>query len=134
MLNLLAFLAQTAQPDIKPPGPGVFLLCIIFGLLIQGILLWGVFTKAGHPGWASMVPIYSAVILCQIGGKPWWWIILFIVPLVGFIMWIILCIAIAERFGKGTGFAIGLALLSVIFFPILGYGSATYSGPPAAAR
>jgi len=45
------------------------------------------------------------------------------------IFYIILCIDLAKSFGKGVGFAIGLILLSVIFFPILGFGSATYQGP-----
>ena len=34
---------------------------------------------------------------------------------------------------NGDGFGIGLALLGCIFYPILGFGSATYSGPPARA-
>ena len=38
----------------------------------------------------------------------------------------------AKSFGKGTGFAIGLLLLPIIFFPILGFGSAQYQGPSAA--
>ena len=37
----------------------------------------------------------------------------------------------AKRFGKGTGFGIGLALLSFIFFPILGFGDAE-AGPSRA--
>jgi hypothetical protein len=38
-------------------------------------------------------------------------------------------IAIAKSFGKETGFGIGLVFLGFIFFPILGFGSATYTGP-----
>lgn len=43
-------------------------------------------------------------------------------------------IALAERFGKGAGFGIGLAFLGIIFFPILAFGDARYQGPalPAA--
>ena len=44
---------------------------------------------------------------------------------------IILCIDLAKSFGKGVGFGIGLALLGIIFFPILGFGSAQYQGPAA---
>ena len=33
-----------------------------------------------------------------------------------------------KHFGKGVGFGIGLLLLPFIFYPILGFGSATYQG------
>ena len=43
----------------------------------------------------------------------------------------VLMIDLAKSFGKGVGFGIGLILLAVIFFPILGFGSAQYQGPSA---
>ena len=49
----------------------------------------------------------------------------------GTIILIILIIDLAKSFGKGVGFGIGLLLLAVIFFPILGFGSAQYQGPTA---
>ena len=54
-----------------------------------------------------------------------------LIPFVNFIILIILCIDIAKSFGKGVGFALGLALLGFIFWPILGFGSAQYQGPSA---
>jgi len=53
------------------------------------------------------------------------------IPFVNFIIGIILCIDLAKSFGKGVGFGIGLILLGIIFFPILGFGSAQYKGPAA---
>jgi hypothetical protein len=114
----------------NPPSP----VSMIFGLLIALLLIvamWKVFTKAGQPGWASIIPIYNLYIWCKIVGRPWWWILLMLIPLVNFIVAIILCIDLAKSFGKGVGFGIGLALLGIIFFPILGFGSAQYQGPAA---
>jgi hypothetical protein len=88
--------------------------------------IWKVFVKAGHPGWAAIVPIYNLVILMQIAGKPVWWIVLFFIPLANFIAAILVSIAIAERFGKGTGFGLGLAFLGPIFYPLLGFSDAQY--------
>jgi hypothetical protein len=34
-----------------------------------------------------------------------------------------------KSFGKSTGFGIGLVFLGFIFFPMLGFGDATYIGP-----
>jgi hypothetical protein len=95
------------------------------------VACWKIFTKAGQPGWASIIPIYNWYILCKIVGRPGWWVILLLIPFVNFIIGIILCIDLAKSFGKGVGFGIGLVLLSVIFFPILGFGSAQYQGPTA---
>jgi hypothetical protein len=114
----------------NPPSP----VSMIFGLLIALLLIvamWKVFTKAGQPGWASIIPIYNLYIWCKIVGRPWWWILLMLIPFVNFIVAIILCIDLAKSFGKGVGFGIGLALLGIIFFPILGFGSAQYQGPAA---
>ena len=36
---------------------------------------------------------------------------------------------LSKSFGKDEGFKIGLILLPIIFLPILGLGSAKYSGP-----
>jgi uncharacterized protein DUF5684 len=114
----------------KPPSP----LSMIVGLLVALLLIvamWKVFTKAGQPGWASIIPIYNLYIWCKIVGRPGWWVILMLIPFVNIIVGIILCIDMAKSFGKGAGFGIGLALLGVIFIPILGFGSAQYQGPSA---
>ena len=89
--------------------------------------LWKVFTKAGEPGWAAIIPIYNFIVMLKIAGKPLWWIVLFLIPFVNFIAMILVSIAIAKNFGKGAGFGLGLAFLGFIFFPILGFGSAQYN-------
>lgn len=101
----------------------VFYLALIV-VIIAG--LWKVFTKAGKPGWAAIVPIYNIIVLLEIVGKPLWWIVLFIIPLVNIVAAILVNVTLAEKFGKGIGFAVGLILLPIVFIPILGFGSATY--------
>ena len=54
-----------------------------------------------------------------------------LIPFVNFIIAIILLIDLAKSFGKGVGFGIGLLFCGIIFFPILGFGSAQYQGPTA---
>ena len=97
---------------------------------------WKVYVKAGEPGWAAIIPIYNLWILIKIAGKPGWWILLFLIPLVNLYALFAISIAVAQNFGKSTGFGIGLALLGFIFYPILGFGDARYAGavagmPPA---
>jgi uncharacterized membrane protein YhaH (DUF805 family) len=114
----------------QAPGP-VFWICWLAFSILMIVALWKVFSKAGQLGWASIIPILNIYFICKIAGRPGWWVILMFIPFVNFIIWIILCIDLAKSFGKGTGFGIGLILLSFIFFPILGFGSAQYQGPAA---
>ncbi len=88
---------------------------------------WKVFTKAGQPGWAAIVPFYNAYVMLQIANKPSWWSILFFIPIVNVVAAILVSIGIAEKFGKSSGFGVGMALLSFIFVPILGFGDARYN-------
>jgi hypothetical protein len=129
-LAVQLFLAQTEQY----PSGGGSPAGIIVGLLIAVIIIvamWKVFTKAGQPGWASLIPIYNIFVWTQIVGRPWWWVILMFIPFVNFIIGIILCIDLAKSFGKGVGFGLGLIFLGIIFFPILGFGAPQYLGPAA---
>jgi hypothetical protein len=93
--------------------------------------MWKVFVKAGKPGWAAIIPIYNAIVLLQIVGRPGWWFLLYLIPIVNIVISIMVMIELAKVFGKGTGFGIGLLLLSFIFIPILGFGDAEYQGPLA---
>ena len=93
--------------------------------------MWKVFTKAGQPGWASIIPIYNMVVLCQIAGKPVWWVLLMLIPVVNIVIAIMVWHGVSTSFGKGVGFTIGLVLLSVIFIPILAWSDAQYLGPNA---
>jgi uncharacterized membrane protein YhaH (DUF805 family) len=134
LLSIRVLVAQ--EPGYTPSAGEVSPVSLIISLLIALLMIvamWKVFTKAGQPGWASIIPIYNLYIWCKIVGRPWWWILLMLIPFVNFIVGIILCIDLAKSFGEGAGFGIGLALLAIIFWPILGFGSAQYQGPAAAA-
>ncbi|MGC4038865.1 MAG: DUF5684 domain-containing protein [Chitinophagaceae bacterium] len=106
----------------------LILFCLALGLIVI-VSQWKVFTKAGQPGWACIVPIYNIYIMTKIAGKPGWWVLMYFIPFVNFIFAIWLTNMISKSFGKDEGFTVGLILLGIIFWPILGFGSATYQGP-----
>jgi len=91
--------------------------------------MWVVFTKAGKPGWAAIIPIYNIIILLEIIGKPWWWLLLFLIPVVNIVFAIWMLNLLSISFGKGVGFTIGLIFLGFIFLPILAFSDAKYNGP-----
>lgn len=108
----------------------------LIGLAIGVVMLaamWRLYTKAGEPGWAAIIPIYNIIVLLKIIGRPAWWIVLYLIPLVNFVVAIMMYDGLSKSFGKGTGFTLGLIFLGPIFLLILGFGSARYVGPAAAA-
>ncbi len=109
-------------------GPtAIFIVVVIFVIMI--VSMWRVFTKAGKPGWACIVPIYNIIELLEIIGKPIWWILLLFIPFVNIVFIIWIYNMLSKSFGKSEGFTVGLILLPIIFLPILGLGNAEYKGP-----
>ena len=103
---------------------GIVVIIYLAILIFQIVALWKVFVKAGQPGWAIIIPIYNIYVLLQIAGKPGWWLLLLFIPVVNIVINALMYIEIANNFGKGIGFAIGLFLLPIIFFPILAFSDA----------
>jgi hypothetical protein len=118
----------SAMQEIQSQGgmPTGVLLFILAICLLMVVSMWKIFTKAGKPGWACIIPIYNLVVLLQIVRKPMWWIVMFLIPFVSLIFFILLYVELAKAYGKGAGFAVGLIFLGIIFVPILAFGSARY--------
>ena len=117
------------QPELSGSlaalGMGFWLFVIVVAVL-EIAAMWKIYEKAGKPGWAAIIPIYNIVVLLQISGKPVWWIILMLIPIVNIVVAIVVIFGLAKNFGKGGLFAVGLLLLGLIFYPILGFGDAQY--------
>jgi len=117
----------------------MFLLMIAFYVIVV-IGLWKTFIKAGHPGWAAIIPFYNMYIWVQIAGRPIWWfwvmlggVLLGWIPILGWILligvWVLsllLALDVAKNFGQGTGFGILLWLFSAIMYLVLGFGNYQY--------
>ena len=97
--------------------------------------MWMIFSKAGQPGWAAIVPIYNFIVLLKVAKKPLWWIVLiFFVPVANIIFLIMTYHGVSVSFGKGAGFTVGIIFLPFIFLPILAFGSAEYITEEAAPQ
>jgi hypothetical protein len=101
--------------------------------LVMLIGMWKVFTKAGQPGWAVLIPVYNFILLLRIAGLAWYWVftpLIILIPILGAIAYLVWVVwvhhRISTRFGQGVGFTIGLTLLGPIFWLILGFGSSKY--------
>lgn len=112
---------------------GVYWVVMLIVGAVLLVAMWKLFTKAGKPGWASIVPIYNTIVLLEICGRPIWWIALFFIPVVNSVVGIILYFDLAKAFGKGVGFGLGILFLPIIFLPLLAFGDARYVGAGGAA-
>ena len=110
----------------------ISLVIVLAVVLFYLVAMWRIFTKAGKPGWAVIIPIYSTIVLLGIVGRPWWWLLLALIPLVNIVIGIIILSDLSKSYGHGLGYTLGLLFLSFIFIPVLGYGRSRYVGPAAA--
>ena len=112
-------------------GIGVGVVIYVAVIVFEIAALWHVFVKGGRPGWAAIIPFYNYYVLLKVVGRPGWWLILYFIPIVNIVVWLIVAIDLAKSFGKGTGYGVGVFFLAFVFVPILGFGSARYVGPAA---
>ncbi len=85
----------------------IFLAIVVLWLAGQ----WRVFAKAGHPGWATIVPIYNLYVWIKIAGHSGWWLLLYLIPLVGTVAHLIISIDAARAFGENAIFGFGMWLV-----------------------
>lgn len=125
---------------------GFVLIVLLIALAVSLVILiakWKAYSKAGEQGWKVLIPIYNQYTLCKIVGvSPWWILIVFIgtllngIPFIGSLIslaasiyfLILLNVSVAKAYGKDAGFAVGLILLPIVFWPILGFGKAEFVG------
>ena len=117
---------------------GILIVELIISLAISALMLismWKIFVKAGREGWKAIIPIYNMYVLTEISGQNGLLCLLVLIPGVGALIWsILVALKLAPAFGKDTGFAVGLILVPVIFYPILGLSkNITYGGATPAA-
>lgn len=120
----------------------VLIICLAISIFMI-VVYWKLFSKAGEAGWKAIIPIYNSYILFKIAKAPLFFFVwlacmllsfstnetILVIRLIGtLVAYIILDVKIAKAFGKSAGFAVGLIIFPIIFFPILAFGSATYQG------
>ena len=105
----------------------IAMISIIILFLYSTILRWIIYRKAGKHGWASIVPLYRQIVIYQICGLSPWLMLLWFVPIFGWIAMFIIAImkrfCLANSFGKGALFGFGLLILQPIFQSVLAFNS-----------
>src|SRR6202171_5900246 len=86
LLPMHALLAQTSDYETtSAPSPIVIIISLAIAILMIAAM-WKVFSKAGQPGWAVIIPIYNIYIMCKVAGRPGWWVVLVVFSVVHFFL------------------------------------------------
>lgn len=108
---------------------------VFFALMYIGMSLGlhKLFDKAGEAGWKAWIPIYCDVVWLKLIGKPVWWIVLTLIPIVRTLVKISMNIELAKAFGKYKfKEQAGAVIIPFIYYPKIGFdGQTKYLGPPA---
>ncbi len=112
----------------------IFLILIAIVLfLVKLVSIWQIFKKLSIASWKAIVPIYNIWILLDLLDIPLWMIFLIVVPFVNFLGIPVMIILIGWTMGKAchknTLFCLGMAVLPIIFFPILSFSNFDFTKP-----
>ena len=77
----------------------------IFFLLVQVVHFigtWKLYLSAGRKSWEAAIPVYNAIVLLKIIGRPSWWTILLFLPIINLIIFPVIWVETLRRFGKNS--------------------------------
>jgi hypothetical protein len=132
-MSLAILLAPYLQDDGGAAAAAfsfIWVCCVGILVLLLLASMWKIFTKAGQPGWAAIVPIYNAYVMQEIVGRETWCLAIFF--FLGPVWTIVIALDLAKSFGKEMVWGIGLIVFPYVFYPLLGFGDSQYQGPKKA--
>jgi signal peptidase I len=88
----------------------------VFFLLVQIVHFlgtWKLYEAAGRKKWEAAVPVYNAIVLMKIIGRPSWWTILLFIPIINLIIFPVVWVETLRSFGKRSGLDTFLVLITL---------------------
>lgn len=91
----------------------------VFFLIIQVIHFlgtWKLYESAGRKRWEAAIPVYNAIVLMKIIGRPTWWTILLFIPIINLIMFPVIWVETLRSFGKSSSLDTFLGIVTFGFY------------------
>ncbi len=132
-----------ARPDMPHAMPAAGVVALLSGmflfLIILGIALYLFFAFCLYKiaqklhvtdPWLAFIPLVSLWTLVACAGKPGWWVLLFLVPIVNAFIGIYLWMCISENLGKNKwlGLLVLVPIVGVIYPAWLAFSKTAVSG------
>ena len=70
--------------------------------LVHFIGTWKLYVSAGRKSWEAAIPVYNAIVLLKIIGRPTWWTVLLFLPIINLIIFPVIWVETLSCFGKNT--------------------------------
>jgi hypothetical protein len=110
-------LAQDNDLAAAGLGVGIILFCVVIGIgayVYAALALQTIANKTNtQNSWLAWIPIANMVLMLNIAKKPLWWIVLFLIPIVNIVIFVMVWMAVAEARGKPSWWGI-LAIVPVV--------------------
>lgn len=131
MYNIARPAGGTSDFGFGMEGIGVIFLLSLLALgiafaVFMFITYWRIYTKAGRPGWANLIPVYCMVEFFHVAWGNGAYFLLMLIPGANILISIITVHKLSESFGHGIGFTLGLFFFPYIFLPILAFGKSKH--------
>jgi uncharacterized membrane protein YhaH (DUF805 family) len=105
----------------------VVVVVILFGIPLQRMALDAGF---GEDSWMAWVPIADLFLLLKLAGRPMWWFILFLIPIVNIVVIIMVGMDMCEKYGFNRLYGL-LIIISPLNLILMYYLAFSGSKPPA---
>ncbi len=90
-------------------------------IILFPMLNYWIFDDAGVGGYKALIPIYNYYVWLKVIGKPWWWLLIMLVPFINFFMIMLMLVQSALNYSKNNLGEQALAvLIPLAYLPYLG--------------
>ena len=91
----------------------------VFFLIMQVVHFlgtWKLYESAGRKRWEAAIPVYNAIVLMKIIGRPTWWTVLLFIPIINLIMFPVIWVETLRSFGKKSSLDTFLGIVTFGFY------------------
>ncbi|MFV8326115.1 signal peptidase I [Flavobacterium sp. ZS1P14] len=91
----------------------------VFFLIVQVVHFlgtWKLYESAGRKRWEAAIPVYNAIVLMKIIGRPTWWTVLLFIPIINLIMFPVIWVETLRSFGKKSSLDTFLGIVTFGFY------------------
>ena len=107
----------------------IWITAFVLAAYVLGVGAYRAFEKAGVPGWIAFVPVLNLYALVRMADRPGWWALaIWFVPILGVVLWLVVAVDVAVRFGKDAFYGVAMAVpfLTPFLLARIGHGAAEF--------